>query len=757
MPGRDPERLRNYFNLIASRQGGAEAVQEKLKAIAPAPAAGLESMAMPARATVAQERIETVIRGATPTPPQAIGLEAIIYADLRPAVDVIGGRFTIDHPLWRHLSDEGTRQRIEAVIPNIGRIELPGNRRIPYGGTGFVVGDGLIMTNRHVAEIFASGLGNRNLAFIAGGRAGIDFLRERDQPTGPTLNVRRVVMIHPYWDMAILEVEGLAGHKPLELSLLDARDLAGHDIFVVGYPAFDPRNPADVQQDLFHGNYGIKRLQPGQLHSGMQTGSFGKMVMAATHDCSTLGGNSGSAVVDLATGKVLALHFGGVYQEQNYCVPSFALSRDQRVVDAGVRFDGAAPGTPNDWGDWWTRADASEATPASDTAPGPRDAAAPDTAPRHAPAPLASAPLASTTSGSVSVLRSGGSVTIEIPLRITIELGAPQPKAALDQPREAVAEAETERMVAPFHDPEYNGRRGYQPDFLGAVVPMPGAADPAVLASTKAGERMLHYQNFSIRMHAKRRLALVCASNVTSEGALRRPEPGQAYTRAGLSGLGKSDQEKWFLDPRLEDRFQLPDAFFTKDRGAFDKGHIVRREDVAWGETYDALRRANGDSYHVTNCSPQVAGFNRSANGVNNWGDLENVVKSQASSERLCVFAGPVLDPSDAVFVGAGDARATLRAQIPVRFWKVIVAKMDDGIAAFGFVLEQDLGDVQWEFIVPPEFQPFMTPLAKIAAMTGVSFDAGLLAADQADTPRGEEVAARTGTQRRKPAGPPNG
>ncbi len=38
-----------------------------------------------------------------------------------------------------------------------------------------------------------------------------------------------------------------------------------------------------------------------------------------------------------------------------------------------------------------------------------------------------------------------------------------------------------------------------------------------------------------------------------------------------------------------------------------------RREDVCWGKTYDEVRRANGDTYHTTNCTPQVAGFNQSS------------------------------------------------------------------------------------------------------------------------------------------------
>lgn len=92
-----------------------------------------------------------------------LSIEALIIPELRPAIDIIDGKFSSTHQLWRHLSsDDRIRGRIEAAIPSVGRVELPGNRRYPYGGTGFVVGDGLLMTNRHVAEIFAAGFGAAN-------------------------------------------------------------------------------------------------------------------------------------------------------------------------------------------------------------------------------------------------------------------------------------------------------------------------------------------------------------------------------------------------------------------------------------------------------------------------------------------------------------------------------------------------------------------------------------------------------------------
>ncbi len=745
----DPTRLTRYVEMISRSMGGVDALVEHVKEIEagqqPRPG-GLEGMAEPPAATVAREGLETIARGAGLTESMSFGLEAIIDEQLRPVVDVVDGHFTMSHPLWKHMSDDAqVKARVEAVLPSVGRIELPGNTHYPYGGTGFVVGNGLIMTNRHVAEIFATGLGDRSLSFITGAQAGINFVQEISRPPAPTLLVKRIVMIHPYWDVAILAVDGVpASAAPLKLSLKDARALTpGHEIFIVGYPAFDPRNPASVQQDLFRGTFGVKRLQPGQLQGGSDTPSFGKIVTAATHDCSTLGGNSGSAVFDMETGEVMALHFGGSYHDKNFGVPAFALSSDARVVDAGVVFAGTASREPNTWGDWWRQADASEIPSAPD------DQSA-SVSTLQAPPPADGKPNADIVTGRHVV-------TIEVPLRITISLGeiGGVTKAATAVAAEALApQATTEALVEPFHEADYTDRTGYNPQFLGEgrdfAVPMPTVSDVSLLASTKSGEDTLRYQNFSIQMNAARRLAAVCASNVTREAMLRRPDPSKGYTRKDLSDLGPNDQERWFLDPRLDDRFQLPDVFFTKDGGAFDKGHIVRREDAAWGRSYSEIRRANGDTFHVTNCSPQVAGFNRSASGKDNWGDLENAVYSGAASERLCVLAGPVLDPSDEVFVGTAGARVTLRAKIPTRFWKVVVARTEAGIAAFGFILEQDLGDVPLEFAVPAEFKPKMISLPALAAKTGVVFAKEILDADQFDTGAGEEISARSGAPRKK-------
>jgi endonuclease G len=242
---------------------------------------------------------------------------------------------------------------------------------------------------------------------------------------------------------------------------------------------------------------------------------------------------------------------------------------------------------------------------------------------------------------------------------------------------------------------------------------------------------------------------MIVAWNAYAADPVKRPEEGRIYTRKALGELGDGDQEKWFADPRLDEALQLPDVFYTRDDGSFDKGHIARREDVAWGRSFEELKRANGDSFHVTNCSPQVAGFNQSSRGIENWGDLENVVLQQAASEKLCVFAGPILATDDPRFLGAFGGRRREAVQIPTRFWKVIMARTLDGLAAFGFVLEQDLTDVNLtEFAVPDEFARYMEPLDRIATAAGVVFAPEILAADEFEN-RGLEVAAQAGIGRR--------
>ncbi|OWK18365.1 hypothetical protein AJ88_04215 [Mesorhizobium amorphae CCBAU 01583] len=135
-----------------------------LESLAPSDGGASEAAFESARAGM-----ENLARGAEVAPEQLSDLEAIIIPELRPVYDIKDGSFTTlafdgratpGRSLWTKLTSEAAlKQRIESALPAIGRIELLWNTNIPYGGTGFLVGRNLLMTNRHVAQIFAEGLG----------------------------------------------------------------------------------------------------------------------------------------------------------------------------------------------------------------------------------------------------------------------------------------------------------------------------------------------------------------------------------------------------------------------------------------------------------------------------------------------------------------------------------------------------------------------------------------------------------------------
>ena len=295
---------------------------------------------------LAEDRVQEI------TPSEMLGLEAIVLPRNRPVALVRGDSYDdLDGP-WVSLNDDVIKKRIASLLPLIGRVEVPSSPILPYAGTGFVVGQGLIATNRHVAQLFSQGRG-LTIRYRAGDAA-IDFKRQIDAPDDDRtayLSVRAVEMIHPYWDMALLRVDDLPTDRMLRLSVKSPEELADHNVVVIGYPARDERNDVALQDRIFNRTYNVKRLQPGVIRARAKIQSFENTVNALTHDASTLGGNSGSAVIEVESGEVVALHFAGEYLKANYAVPMHELARDSRVASR-LNFEGTLPPT-NDWAPAW--------------------------------------------------------------------------------------------------------------------------------------------------------------------------------------------------------------------------------------------------------------------------------------------------------------------------------------------------------------------------------------------------------------------
>lgn len=645
------------------------------------------------------------------TPREQLQLEAIIEEVGRPVAFIRGGIFDRLPPPWEHFNnDDGKiRHRILAAIPQIGRVEAAAS--FPSGpsrhmGTGFIVGPNLMMTNRHVAELFVRGVGRRQFSFVPSVSPKLDFSRElgfNETDLSGNVKIGAVLMVHPYWDMALFRIDNLpAGIAGLPLSVQSPEELRDREVAVIGYPGRSrDRSPkaVELEKKYFGTTFGVKRLAPGEIGEIEGIESFRHVVSAMTHDSSTLPGNSGAAILDVSTGEVVGIHFAGITLKNNYSVPMYALARDRRVIDAGLNFIGSAKAT-DEWEDFWKVAD-----PENEVA-----------GPTHSPV---SHPTRIPALDSQVNLAAGSSATLTI--SISWNGGVPQsavrvlPTAAAQASPSATPEASFQIPI--IHD-SLETRSGYSPGFLeldgGEEVPLPEltAAGEQVASRLADGTFELKYHRFSVVMHKKRRLALFTAANVSWLTPERRIN-GHKPTREELTGIPEGVLEEWVTDWRISETEQLPDIFFTRDQGNFDKGHLVRRDDVAWGDSFDVMQKGNGDTYHTTNCSPQVNTFNQSQRGEDNWGDLENMIQRQTNAEHVIIFSGPVLSKFDRIFKGV-DEGGLVKIQIPQQFWKIVVAVTEAGPRAFGFVLKQKLTGVPLEFAVPEDWEPFQTPIQEI-------------------------------------------
>lgn len=278
-----------------------------------------------------------------------VGLEAIIRRTGRPPLVVKDGKVVLEA-----LDDfpAGTDNKIkaaEAVVSSIGRIEFI-NHSMPWGGTGWVVdkrADGhLVLTNRHVAQIVAKRTAEGKGVFmrspVTGVRYGarIDFNEEfgaRPQDARVAQAIEVVYLADDVAaDMALLNVKQIGD---ADWGMPDPVPLAANEaakdelVALIGYPAFDSRNDRVAMEEYFRDLYDVKRFAPGKI---MERGP-GTIL---SHDCTSLGGNSGSPLFSLEQKGAVGLHFAGVYGVENSAVSVTTikqlLSGSLTAVDTGV-------------------------------------------------------------------------------------------------------------------------------------------------------------------------------------------------------------------------------------------------------------------------------------------------------------------------------------------------------------------------------------------------------------------------------------
>ena len=251
-----------------------------------------------------------------------LALEAIVRQVGRPSLLVQDGKIVAQGKMDGFPGDLGSHlPRAEGLVGRVGRVELI-NHRMEWAGTGWAIEEkGLIITNRHVAELFAGRKGPRGFAFLANPASGdrygarLDFRQEYDRVQTQRVEVVTIRYVagpgEP--DIALLKLEdGEDLPEPIDLASTEAAKEAL--VAAVGYPAYDSRNNDQDIAHYFGDIFNKKRFAPGFV---TQAPDGPARLM---HDCTTLGGNSGSVLIDLASGKAVGLHFAGSYLEGNFAV-----------------------------------------------------------------------------------------------------------------------------------------------------------------------------------------------------------------------------------------------------------------------------------------------------------------------------------------------------------------------------------------------------------------------------------------------------
>lgn len=247
-------------------------------------------------------------------------------------------------------------------------------------------------------------------------------------------------------------------------------------------------------------------------------------------------------------------------------------------------------------------------------------------------------------------------------------------------------------------------RTGFDESFLGEPVPIP-QLDPAAASGVET--TLLPYTHFSVLLRPDKKLAAVTALGID----------GAQFHEVSRSGTN------WRLDPRVPTEAQTgPDVYHRND---LDRGHLVRRASVLWGESREVAEQANQDSFFYTNAAPQAADYNQS---MDLWLGLESYLLDHAADHgrRLIVFTGPIFSERDPAYRGI---------TIPLQFFKVAAFLHEGRLAATGYVIDQspqleDFSGVPSPIEprpseyddVPPlgAFRTYQVPIGEIAELTGL-------------------------------------
>ncbi|HEX8412206.1 MAG TPA: serine protease [Thermoanaerobaculia bacterium] len=330
--------LRNEVKRHVRRAEAAEATELVRESAAGPAGFGLDEVSAPtAVAAVAENDVVSAARRAAEkvdngetskvTAFERVSLEAIVHLTGRPPLRYTDGKVQPppndegDNGRWRTFIAIA-RKKINDASASVGQVAIAREARPrQHVGTAWRLGDDLIVTNRHVAFEFVrdNTIAPPEWALDPRRPVIVDFNVTDAATTARRFPAAELVYCAPeaHVDVAILRLDKSAGALPAplpldfeagsvgrELSVAGSPEFRGEEVYVVGHPF---RAIASQQSLTVFGKAdGFKRCSPGLV-----TVLPNDPPMSFEHDCSTLGGNSGSCVLSVSRHRVVGVHYGG--------------------------------------------------------------------------------------------------------------------------------------------------------------------------------------------------------------------------------------------------------------------------------------------------------------------------------------------------------------------------------------------------------------------------------------------------------------
>ncbi len=598
--------------------------------------------------------------------------------------------------------------RAARSVARIGIIDAQG-RQLGWG-TGFLIAPGVLITNNHVLP----GPENAQRS-VAQFRYELD-IDGRDQPP-ISFGLRPAELFHTSVarDFSVVAVQAASldgasalaefGHLPLVAAV--GKVAEGEWLTIIQHPGGERKQLCVRENQLI-------RIDDDVLW----------------YSTDTLGGSSGSPVYN-NDWYVVALHHAGVPvvrdgRTQTVDGRDFDPARDDEgsikwVANEGIRVSRIVEELRQRVGAHPLLQPVFAATPAASRLVLPQGllldpvrlqaASGPPPPMRPPPSRLQENPM------NDALAASGGESRITVTLGVSADgrvrlLSNASEASAPRQPPPAL-----ERVPAfdvPFNA-DYADRHGFDASFLGdghlrVLLPRLGDANHSAAAKllkpAADNDCVLHYHNYSVVVHAARRLALYSAANVDFSGRHDMSRP----------------PDQWRVDPRIKAEAQLTNFYYRNNR--FDRGHLTRREDLEFGRSRLAALVSAADTCHWTNCTPQQETFNQKSpywQGIERY-LLEDSIERE--SFRAQIITGPILSEDDPVWA------AFPNVQYPSRFWKVVAAIDAKGrLFATAYILDQTplIDRFGIEAARDAPFANFgsttyQVPIAEVERQTGLTF-----------------------------------